>query len=85
MLVKSVASKVTTVLAYDIARISVGCQLRCRPRHLTTILNYEAILAVLKLLTEAARNRQLETFKPKTRVALCAVSVFFLLVMSSCF
>ena len=44
-------------------KFTVGCQLRCRPRHLTVVLNYEALLAVLKLLTEA-RNRQPETFIP---------------------
>ena len=32
-------------------------------RHLTAVQNYEAILAVLKLLTEA-RNRQPKSFKP---------------------
>ena len=63
MLVKSVVSKVPTALAYDVARSSVGCQLRCQPRHLTVVLNYEALLAVLKLLTEA-RNRQPEIFIP---------------------
>ena len=63
VLVKSVESVVPTALAYDVARSSIGCQLRCRPRHLTAGLNYEVILAALKLLTEA-RNRQPETFKP---------------------
>ena len=42
-------SKVLTARAYDVAESSVGCQLRCRPRHLTEVLNYEALLAVLKL------------------------------------
>ena len=42
MLVKSVEFKVPTVLAYDVARSSVGCPFRCRPRHLTRFLNYEA-------------------------------------------
>ena len=41
VLVKSVQSKVSTALAYDVARSSVGCRLRCRPRHLTRVLNYE--------------------------------------------
>ena len=49
VLVKSVESKVPTALAYDVARSSVGCQLRCRPRHLTAVQNYEANVAVLKL------------------------------------
>ena len=42
VIVKSVESKVPTAIAYDVARSSVGCQLRCRPRHLTAVLNYEA-------------------------------------------
>ena len=42
VLVKSVESKVPTVRAYDVAENTVGCQLRCRPRHLTMDLNYEA-------------------------------------------
>ena len=46
-------------------KLTVGCQIRCRSRHLTVVLNYEALLAVLKLLTEA-RNRQPETFIPTT-------------------
>ena len=49
VLVKSVESKVPTALAYDGARSSVGCPLRCRPRHLTRVLNYEAHMAELKL------------------------------------
>ena len=49
VLVKSVECKVPTALAYDVARSSVGCQLRCQSRHLTAVLNYEANVAVLKL------------------------------------
>ena len=49
VLVKSMESKVRTALAYDVARSSVGCQLSCRPRHFTAVLNYEAYVAVLKL------------------------------------
>ena len=37
VLVKSVESKVQTVRAYDVAENTAGCQLRCRPRHLTAI------------------------------------------------
>ena len=59
VLVKSVVFKVPAALAYDVARSSVGCQFRCRPRHLTAVPNYELILDVLKLLTQAI-NRQLE-------------------------
>ena len=61
VLVKPAVSKVRTVLAYDVTRSSVGCQLMCQPRHLTTVQNYEALLAVLKLRKEA-RNRQPGTF-----------------------
>ena len=61
MLVKYVASKVPTVRAYDVAENTAVCQLRCRPRHLTGDLNYEVLLAVLKLRMEA-RNRQPEAF-----------------------
>ena len=49
VLVKSAESKVPTALEYVVARSSVGCLLRCRTRHLTRVLNYEAYVAVLKL------------------------------------
>jgi len=42
VLVKSVESKVPTVRAYDVTEYTARCQLRCRPRHLTVDLNYEA-------------------------------------------
>ena len=42
VLVKCVEFKVPTVRAYDVAENTAGCQLRCRPRHLTVDLNYKA-------------------------------------------
>lgn len=41
----------------------VGCQLCCRPRHLTIIPNYEALLAVFNFLAQV-RNIHPETFMP---------------------
>ena len=49
VLIKSVESKVPTALAYGDTRSTVGSPLKCRPRHLTRVLNYEAYMAVLKL------------------------------------
>ena len=66
VLVKSVESKVPTALAYDVARSSFGCPLRCRPRHLTRVLNYEAYMAVLKLYLrlEIGSRKRSNPFKP---------------------
>ena len=48
VLVKSVL-KVPTTQAYDVNEGLVGYELRCRHRHLTLVLNYEASLTVMKL------------------------------------
>ena len=49
LLVKSVESKVPTALAYDVARSSFGCHLRCETRHLTAVHNNEAYSCVKAL------------------------------------
>ena len=49
--------------------VSLGARLGSRLRHLTAVLNYDAILAVLKLLTEA-KNRQTESFKPNLTIKI---------------
>ena len=68
VLVKSVESKVPTALAYDVARNSVECKLRCLPRHLTRVLNYETYVAVLKLYLRLEIGSR-KTFKPNKSLA----------------
>ena len=52
VLIKSVEYKVPTALAYDVARSPVGFQLRCRPRHLTAVQNYEAFMNTSRTHTQ---------------------------------
>ena len=59
--IKSVESRVPTTLAYDVAQSSVGCPLRCRPRHLTRVLNYKAVLKLYLRLEIGSRKRSNQT------------------------
>ena len=50
MLVKSVESKVQTVRAYDVGEIYRWVPAQVSTRHLTVVLNYEALIGCVKAL-----------------------------------